>query len=89
MTNCTDITIIITKDVTLGRNDDRAAITLHDVPVHTDRRLGGRFVYLPGIATCDGYRAISDDGAAYVNANEGAAIFRRICKGFAAGALIA
>ena len=86
--NRTDITVIVSKDITIGRNEARPALILHNVPVYADRRHGGRFIRLPGVATCDGYRAVMAGDAVEVNAREVAAIFRRVCKGFADATII-
>ncbi len=89
--NRTDITVIVSKDLTVGRTEDRPALILHNAIVYSDRRHGGRFVRfirLPGVATCDGYRAVMDGGTVMVNAREAAAIFRRVCKGFADATVI-
>lgn len=86
--NRTDITVIVTKDITVGRTEARPALILHGAPVYTDRRHGGRFIRLPGVATCDGYRAVMAGDVVEVSAREVAAIFRRVCKGFADATII-
>jgi|AACY02.8.fsa_nt_gi hypothetical protein len=76
-TERTDIILELSRNLSEGRTEPRAVAILRDWPVQVDPRHGGQFVRLPGIATCDGYRALRGN-VAEITDRELAAIARKV-----------